>query len=267
MKKWIKLVAGLFICLLLLIAFLPTFLSTHWGKTHFVNYANSRIPGKLVIGKLSLNWIGGQKLHNLTLQDSEGETLATLDSLILDTSLGNLLWSKQLEHSVTLTGLNASLTRDTSGSTNLQRALGITLPHLQGVNSPISLELKDGRGQIVMTNLNEPVSINLHGKTLQSGLEGSFDIEALLKGDQIHALKARLVNLPIALLDQLIVLRYAQYAGLATAALGEMLDLDIEQTKTAAGNVINMHLKSPTLQADLQGELNQEIFSLKNPLT
>ena len=115
-------------CLLLLVALLPTLLSTGPGTSWIVGQINRQIPGTVEVDGLKLAWIKGQQLENVRLLDPLGHPVATVDRVELsDVGLIGLLRGSNDFGIVTVEGVTAPLVRDAEGRVNLDRALGTSL--------------------------------------------------------------------------------------------------------------------------------------------
>ena len=77
--------------LLLLVVFAPALLSTAAGRSVVEGLFNSRVNGSISIGSLSLNWLSGQAVENISLRDEAGETVLSIRSMKNDRSLWHLL--------------------------------------------------------------------------------------------------------------------------------------------------------------------------------
>ncbi len=78
--------------ILLLILFLPTLLSTTWGKDVILGHINSSIPGRVEVQSIDLGWFTKQTATGIVVRDPEGHPVVTVGKLTTDISpLGVLL--------------------------------------------------------------------------------------------------------------------------------------------------------------------------------
>lgn len=125
LKKLVSLVLGLGVLGGILIFFTPALLSTKWGNERFVEVLNTRIPGRIVIEKFSVSWLGIQKVNGLVLHDPEGNKVLSIESLETETPLYTFLSSGPLIGKTLIKTFNAEIKKSESGLSNLQESLGI----------------------------------------------------------------------------------------------------------------------------------------------
>lgn len=268
-RVWLLAILLVMFSLVLFVAFLPTLLSSAWGQSRLLAYANQRVNGKVAARQVKLSWFGSQTVEGLTLHDSAGRKIASIDSLKLESSLLRLVRSIPTQLKASLTGLNASIDSDAQGVTNLQKALGLHVQEDKKV-APYAIELKETSGVILFRSLNAPMAVHLAGTTLQGSLEGRFHIDAELSGfdpEKVHTLNAEVIHFPVALLDQFVSLSDPKLSGLLHAGLGETLDATLEHAKTSSGVTIKGRVNSSTIQAELRGIFAHEAFALTEPAT
>src|SRR5262249_5336013 len=146
-------------------------------------YANSRIPGEIKARSIQVGWHQAVIVKDLALYDSSGEKIASLATLQVDSPLTHLLRKNGLK--LNIEGLNAVLCCDENGTTNWERALGISPALKQQQQHNPSLALQDISGFIAFKN--GLAAIQLSGKTLWNGEKGEFQIDADLQ--KMRALK------------------------------------------------------------------------------
>lgn len=257
---------------------MPSILSTSWGQRTASSYINHQIPGNIQFSDWKISWFGKQKVNNLLLKDENGETIVTLRELETDSSLVDLLVFKKLDGKTLINDLNAHIVQDGLGATNVEKALGVHDKNpTRSYQNPINIDLKGVNGNIQL----EPLTLHLTGKTAQNGAEGHFDIDAALKGISVAELKnltseqllakgdleakANIANLPVALIDQVLSAIDPKFANLAKNALGDKLDLVVNQTINNGSIAFQINAASPNLTADLLGTVDKGIFKLKQP--
>lgn len=91
LKKIIWAVCILIAVLILLVALLPTLISTSLGKQIVVSQINNATNGDVQINDLSLGWFSGLKLSGVTFKDSTGNTSVSVNEVRLNPKLSSLL--------------------------------------------------------------------------------------------------------------------------------------------------------------------------------
>ncbi len=205
---------GVIAFLLLLILFLPTLLSTSWGKDRILGQINSSIPGKVEVQSISLGWFTNQTVTGIVVRDPEGRPVVTVGKATADTSPLALLFAKFEMGNAQMVGFHADIVQDSQGYTNLHTAFGSTENATTGtseqqVNTSPSfyvripfkgnLAIQDGTISLRGNDL-EPVSlddiqatleynssngtstIQARGQSHQEDLSGLMSIQANLSG-------------------------------------------------------------------------------------
>ncbi len=91
LKKIIWAVCILIAVLILLVALLPTLISTSLGRQIVVSQINNATDGDVQIKDLSLSWFSGLKLSGVTFKDSTGDTSVSVNEVRLNPKLSSLL--------------------------------------------------------------------------------------------------------------------------------------------------------------------------------
>ncbi|MEM1447374.1 MAG: hypothetical protein AAGF84_15050, partial [Planctomycetota bacterium] len=127
--RWsVRLAVGGGLLLVLLVALLPTLVSTNAGTSRIVGAINERVPGQIEIDDLKLAWLKGLSLEGVRLYDPAGEVVGSLDAVRLEeVGLFGLLRGTRDLGIVAIEGGALSLVEDEEGQTNLDRALGTRL--------------------------------------------------------------------------------------------------------------------------------------------
>lgn len=127
--RWgVRLGVGGALLIALVVAFLPTLISTGTGTTKIVEQINQQIPGHVEIDDMKLAWLKGQSLQGVRLYDPAGDVVGSIDEVRLeDVGLIALARGTRDLGIVAIEGGAVSLIEDEDGSTNLDRALGTQL--------------------------------------------------------------------------------------------------------------------------------------------
>lgn len=232
---------------------LPRFLST--GQV--VRLANSLIPGKIEARSIKLNWFGKQTIEDLKLYDPQGNFVLEVNKITAN-SLTGLLFLSNVD--VQIKGLQGNINRNSDGSSNLHQALGIATS--KGA-PPIEVSLSN-----VNANIN-PLRIDLNGQFTSKGTMGSIDLKMELEKasapESLKVLTARAKGFPVDLLEQIVSFQDPRLGKTLRVALGETLDLKLDQSKENQSQIIELQAKSPRFLANLNGQVSSEGFALTGP--
>jgi hypothetical protein len=280
-KNILKVILSTFVALLFLaaisLAALPSILSTSWGNEKITQWLNSQISGTVAFKKLHVSWSGGQKIEQLQLLDSQGKAIVNLESASADTPLWKFLRLRALGGNLEISGLNADIIQEANGLTNIERALtkkeNLKPTVISGLAN-LAIKLNDVQASVVVDE-EQTSHINLAGKTIQGSLQGSFNLNASigkiskdllfsdphrLNTDQMGKVKiqAHANNFPVSLLDEALALSNLRYKGLLLAALGEKLDLNLQESKGMDGIDLKLNVQTPLLHGKLNGTLKED---------
>lgn len=144
--RWsLRAAVGGVLLLAIVVALLPTLVSTGAGTTRVVNAINQRLPGRVEIDGLKLAWIKGQSLEGVRLYDPAGDVVGSVDVVRLeDVGLIGLLRGTRDLGIVAIEGVALSLVEDAHGRTNLDEALGTRVPPASSPNTPPPKEKPGG---------------------------------------------------------------------------------------------------------------------------
>ncbi len=146
-KRLIYFFSAIIFCLFLLVASLPTILSTKWAQTNYnVPMIENSYGGRISIGEASFSWLGSQKIKNFRWNDTQTEI--EFQSLSLDAPFYIFLYSRTVLHPAKLENLNIHLSDQI---------------HLEGFDGDIMF--KEGA-----------IHLLVNGITTQNELEGKLEI-------------------------------------------------------------------------------------------
>lgn len=271
-------------CLVLFAAFIPTLISSSWGKEKLTAMLNQSIPGKVKIDHLSIGWFGPQSVQGVVLFDPQNNTVVSLESLNVGSSLFGLIIHPKSAGSLEFKNLNATIVGDSEGNTNLMRALDKRCcDNTEKGGTPVAITLKNTNGTFNLSK-DGPVTLQLIGETLQNSLQGKFLVDAEMKGitlqevmdstsDLANLLNSKpnaelkihtdIANFPVELIDQILSLRKPEFSGLLTEVLGGELSLKVDQKATTHGISLNIQANSPTLSTHTDLLIDKEITLAK----
>ncbi len=122
-RRWPWFILALVILLLLAVMLTPAALGTRPGRALIVSQINSRIPGKISLGGLSLGWFSGMSVSNLTLADEHDAPIAVIQQITTPLTINDILHGRYHLGKTRIIIDQLNLERDASGVTNLQHAL------------------------------------------------------------------------------------------------------------------------------------------------
>lgn len=287
-------VIGALMALIVMIIFaLPMLVSTNWGQQQLLKMINSEIAGSVDAKQMHLSWFGNQELEGIELKDPNGSTIFNIAKVSSKTSLINFFLHGIKQGKIQVVNLNGTLIEDRSGRTNLENALTrqsvyFAVPH-QADDKPVTIVLKNVNAMLDMSHMTEQLSLHLNGETQHDQLSGRFEIDASLSGCGLETmfcigpknqegallplhdeaevkLKIKATNFPVALIDQFVFEKAEEtrpeLVDIVRDALGENLNVSIEQSITSEGILFEMLAESRNLKIDMAGyvESDQLVF-------
>lgn len=265
LKIFLGIVIGLIACICLLIALLPSVVSTEWGRVRLIQAINARIPGNVSAHRISFNWFGSQKVEEFTLLDPEGGTVVTFDTFVTETPLYKLLRDRLVTDTTSITSLSATLTQESSGKTNLQESLGHDFPtfYLPGLHS---IAFTNVHAELRIPSMANGLALKASGLTRQGNVSGKFDID-LQVGDKEIQWVSDVTRFPVDILDVIVSAYQPKMGGLIRSLLGETADVSIHETLKDDALTVSIHAYTPTLSAAFKGSISDGIFTLNSPST
>lgn len=261
-------------CGIILLASLPTILSTPWGNSKIIDSINSQIAGKISFEHLQISWFGEQQLKDAKLFDSLGQQIASLDKATVNkTSLWELIRNEGKYGLYELDGLNAHIARESDGQTNIQHALSRQEVHKSDQRTQQLLAASVALQEVnVSAHLNDKESskFQLYGKTIFGSQQGSIDLNLSIHDifnhqptfniEQLNQMqiRANIRNFPVSLLDEVVTLSKPELRNSLLSLLGEKLDLTIQGSKGAESFDFTGELNSPTAHAKIVGSFDKD---------
>lgn len=130
---WYSLITIL-VVIIILIAITPTVLS----HGLLLKIINGRIAGKFEAEKISLNWFSSQEIHALTLEDTQHNQVLEVNSILIDSSLVRLIFSRPNIGNSQVHKPILNLVTYADGSNNLMKALQSKEPTKEEPPKPTS---------------------------------------------------------------------------------------------------------------------------------
>ncbi|MEQ9460572.1 MAG: hypothetical protein RIG82_06450 [Phycisphaeraceae bacterium] len=129
-RVWVWVVGGMLAVVMLLVLFvslLPTMLSSSMVRGVVVDAVNGEIPGRMAVQSWSMGWWTAPRMEGFELMDERGQRVLTLDRFeAVDVTLVSLLMGGLDFGVVEVVSPVAEIERFADGSTNLERALGVS---------------------------------------------------------------------------------------------------------------------------------------------
>ena len=281
MKKWMwTAVAILGGGVILLVALLPTILSSEVGTNFLIRTVERNTGGQLKIQDLSLSWTSEQQIDKLQFNEGKGFEV-TFDSLTSGCSFWNLLFRNGSIGNTHIENLNISAYPKVSQKkvdALKEAGKAIEKPkgefwsdfsgHLTLSNGRVSIE-NGGNTSIsiygikVDLDIGETDSFLFEGKTRKSELVGTFYAQgswkALIEGT------ATLNNVPVEGLDQVISIFAPKYQSLLLAMLGDTVNANLKSTPMEEELKVEISVRSPRLLVDLNPTYKSGTLVLNSP--
>lgn len=241
--------------LFLLIASLPSILSTSWVKDRLLNSVSSEINGSVQAENITLSWFGPQKVEGVRLLGPHGEEVATLYSLTTDTSLFAFMSSNPTLKGTRIQMLNAEL------GDPLVKTLGAKyFPyHVKGSDS---VSLTDTN--LTFDGSSESFTFQASGQTLHKKKKGAFNFDFVVS-EEGSRLKGNIDQFPVEILDVLAALNTPSAYGVMTQLIGETLNLKINEASQGETSHFTINLRSDRMKMDLEGQLTDDALVISSP--
>lgn len=278
-------IIGLSVLLSLFITFLPSLISTEWGKSKVEHWINHKIPGTVEIRTVNLHWGKGQNIEGFILRDPEGQSVMGFEKLYTEASIWQLIKNGTHFGFTRIKDFNAAIVTDENGQSNLQKAFGLG-PTTQASLPPSTISLSDVQGDFYLTTIPDiPFTAHLKGTTREGNLIGSFEVDVVLngldgsdwsewkeeanrilsvEGGKDAKIRAKIVNFPVNLIDQFMILKGFKHAYLRPI-IGEKLDINLNKDPDSNGLVFNLSLLSPNLQGNVKGFIGNNVITIHEP--
>jgi len=273
----------LFVIIGLIVAGLPMFLNTDYGKKQLETWVNQKIPGSLEIRLLDLHWGKGQRIEGVVMRDSDGQSVLEFEKLYTDASLWKLLMQSTQLGFTRIKDLNAALVIDQNGQSNLQKALGIESDYISTI--PTTISISDVQGDFYLTQDSSiPFSAHLKGTTREASSSGSFDIDIVLNElnsvdwvelkDEISELlsveggveakiQAKVINFPVDIIDQFLILKGSK--ARLKPIFGDKIDIVLDKQPDTKDLVFNLDVTTPFAHGHFKATVVEDQFVLREP--
>lgn len=261
MRYFVIGIAVLAIGLGMVVALLPTVASTSWGNSLVISAINGTIPGSFQMERVSLGWLGNQKIQKLSLKDPEGNPVFSIDSLTIDTPLFVLMTKGILGSSASVEGLNLDIQNTPSGLTNLDESLGTSIIGVK-LSATGSMSLKEVHASVV--GGNGSFAIKAEGKTAQNNIPGAFRVNGEWDGSRMNW-DADVKGFPVRLLDAMVASQSSEMSGLICHLLGDSLSIQANEISKSDARFWHVKVLSDKLHLEGEAHLDPEEVSLASP--
>lgn len=116
--RWRWIAAGLLLFLLLFALFLPTLLSSRFGRPILISYINQQLNGRAEIKNCSLGWRHGMQIDGLAIFDSNGRQILQVIRLNTGWTFPSSLRGRYNLGEVVAEGMDVLISREPDGSLN-----------------------------------------------------------------------------------------------------------------------------------------------------
>lgn len=172
-RRWVF--AGLFIAFLGVLAVLPQLLSTAAMREQIASSLMQNFDGTVEIGGADLAWWKPAELSEMTMTDSQGETMATIQSAKVSTPLWRMFWPGSVPVELKVERPRIVYEIDRYGRTNWAKVFGgleagqksFRWPEFQHSGLPVHIRVSDG--QVIVKD-------RVSGRTIEAR-----DLNALVK--------------------------------------------------------------------------------------
>jgi hypothetical protein len=156
-RAW-KVVAGLLLLLLAVIALIPTALNTAGGQRWLLAKANATLaPGKLEVDRFRFSWFGPTKMDHFVIRDPQGDAVVDAKTADWDRSFFQILFSRPKYGTLTLRDAALDVERRADGSIDVVDALQAVLKGEPSTDFTIVVE---GSVRLRDPGLAKPIEAN-----------------------------------------------------------------------------------------------------------
>lgn len=248
MLKKVAAYFGVFLAIVLItLFFLPTLLSTSFGKKKIAEIVFKKTGFQLQIDDLSLSWLGAQTARGVKAQNTDDKIFIYCPEISTEASLLQLIFKKDWKQILVKQG-----------------EVEFAPPNVE----PIRFKKIDMA--LDMKNQDE-VALKLHGESSSQGGSGEIAIKA--SASEIHSpfpklsLAASITELPVLGIDQLVSIFQPRLNGLIYAAVGPKIDIQCQLTANKGDFAISFNANSPQMNAQVVAQTENDLISLKSPAT
>lgn len=240
---------------LIILALLPTIVSTSWGQKQIESYLSNKIKKTVTFKELHFSFLGTQEIKGLKIEDKQENLLLELSSAGIDQSFPDLIFQGLKESNIQFSDLNLKLKNVALKNVNGEFSLYPVILRLKGLSVQNQLE-----GEF-------DLDIALNGLDFDEVLEVFFDPELFLSSSANLKASLKAENFPVLLIDSFFAsITEIPNSDFFSALLGDRLNLSLNKLKASEDNHLTLELTatSPNLDTHIITEFSSnEIFAAK----
>ena len=279
MKTALLSIGCFFLFIFICIAVAPMVLSSAWGQQKFLSMINGKIPGKMTIEDLSLNWLKPQKITEISIVDEKDVPIFHCEDVAIEAPLWKILFRQNLEV-MTITNpqvhlQSSSFTQsETSSSSKLSKLPLVLTGKVTLDNGSLSIE-GSGIEPIVFSAISMDLEVNpartdvllaLKGLSEQDEIQGQFAIKAAVQPHHATVdLETTMKNFPLKGVDQILALISKDYKGLLLSSVGPSIDLNLQAKNSKEIFEVSLNAESQFLNAYVQTQSQNDVVTLRSP--
>lgn len=241
--------------LFLLIACIPSILSTSWFKDRLLSSISNEINGRVQAENIHLSWFGPQTVEGVRLLGPHGEEIATLYSFTTDTSLFAFFSSNPVLKSTQIKTLNAEF-----GDLMVKTLGAKYFPYR--VKGSESVSLRDA--DLSFIGSSDSFTLQVSGKTQHKKNKGAFNLDFIVS-EQTSQLKGNIDQFPVEILDVFAAFNDPAAYGMFTKLIGDTVNLNIDEDSRAEISHFNIDFRSDRMKMDLKGQLTNDSLVISSP--
>ncbi len=300
--SFLKAFVGSLAIIVLVLLFLPTFISTSAGKKALIAIISKKSGCRLEIADLSLSWLSGQQAKGVQLEHSSDALLFSCQEIATDAGLIDLLFKRDLGN-LSLNEPDLNLSRPYPPSfqakaPSFKRAgfSGVDLTQLPSSLLAMLVSKLPFTGTILIEKGKarfHPPGLEVIGfdqigiaLQMQGGGDISLKVNCATNQDQVQGqiaidssatqwgtdqpqlrIQTHLSQLPVMGIDQLVGLFFPKISGWIYAAVGKSVNMQCDLTSVRNNFDVNLNMDSPQIKVALAAQTADGTVSLKSPGT
>ncbi|QOV88714.1 AsmA family protein [Humisphaera borealis] len=236
-RRWLKVLAGVVIALLLLVLLTPTLLSTSVARSFVVGKINDNLNGRVEIADWKISWTGGVTVTGVRIFDDKNSQIAQVESLSTQLSLVKAIGGDLKLGDTVVRGADFTLIQDPDGSINFAKlakpsnkpdAPPSDLPDVSGniriessrgmfvrnsgdPRTSQKVKMTDIAATVAIADINQPIDHSLSvTASVNDGPAGTLSVKG-----KASVIAARRVNIDNATLDETVELKSIDASAIA----------------------------------------------------
>lgn len=154
-RRWLRIVLGLLVLIVLLVLLAPTLLSTGPGKSFVLGQVNKNLRGRVEADAISVGWFSPARVSGLRVYGPDGQQILAAPHVTTQLTAAKALTAPMQVGDVDVKVAQVHLITYQDGSTNLQRAFASRTPAAKPSAPESPSPAKTGKpGEPVRANVN-----------------------------------------------------------------------------------------------------------------